>query len=272
MPATIIRIADDPRVALYRSVADRDLARSHGLFVAEGRLVVRRVLEDSRYSLQSLLLNDAAHRDLEPLLARLDAAVPAYVCRTEEFQTITGINIHRGCLALVERPPLRVVDEVMTGARRLILLDGVANADNVGGVFRNAAAFAADAVLLSPDTCDPLYRKAIRTSMAAVLRVPFAHSREWPADLARIREAGFTLVALTPDAGAEPIDAFARRGASMRLALAVGAEGSGLTPAVAAAADAFVRIPMTDQVDSLNVAVAAGIALHRLWAERGAGL
>jgi tRNA G18 (ribose-2'-O)-methylase SpoU len=134
----------------------------------------------------------------------------------------------------------------------------------VGGVFRNAAAFAADAVLLSHDSCDPLYRKALRTSMAAVLRVPFARCAEWPADLERIRAAGFTLAALTPDAGAEPIDAFARRGAGMRLALAFGAEGAGLTPAVMSAADVSVRIPITAAVDSLNVAVAAGIALYRL--------
>jgi len=262
----------DPALELYRGVSDPELARSHGVFVAEGRFVVRRVLEDSRYRVRSLLLNDAAHRELETSLAPFDSSIPVFVIATGDFQAITGVNIHRGCLALVERPPLKSVEEVISGASRVIVLDGVANADNVGGVFRNAAAFAADAVLLSHDSCDPLYRKAIRTSMAAVLRVPFARCGEWPTDLERIRAAGFTLVALTPDAGAEPIDAFARRGASMRLALAFGAEGSGLAPAVAAVADAFVRIPMTDQVDSLNVAVAAGIALHRLtsWPGRAA--
>ena len=197
------------------------------MFVAEGRFVVRRVLEDSRYRVRSLLLNDAAHRELEPLLAQLDPSIPVLVIDTGDFQAITGINVHRGCLALVERPPLKSVEEVTSGASRVIVLDGVANADNVGGVFRNAAAFAADAVLLSHDSCDPLYRKAIRTSMAAVLRVPFARSREWPADLARIREAGFTLVALTPNEAAEPLDAFAARARGLRVALALGAEGTG---------------------------------------------
>jgi tRNA G18 (ribose-2'-O)-methylase SpoU len=255
---------DDPRVALYRGVSDPELARSHGVFVAEGRFVVRRVLDDSRYRVRSLLLNDAAHRELEPLLAQLDPSIPVLVIDTGDFQAITGINVHRGCLALVERPPLKSVEEVTSGASRVIVLDGVANADNVGGVFRNAAAFAADAVLLSHDSCDPLYRKAIRTSMAAVLRVPFARSREWPADLARIRKAGFTLVALTPTEAAEPLDAFAARARGLRVALALGAEGTGLTPALMSVADVSVRIPITAAVDSLNVAVAAGIALYRL--------
>jgi tRNA G18 (ribose-2'-O)-methylase SpoU len=255
---------DEPALALYRGVSDPELARSHGVFVAEGRSVVRRVLEDSRYRVRSLLLNDAAHRDLEPQLARLNAPIPIFVCRADDFRGITGINIHRGCLALVERPPLETVEEVISGARRVIVLDGVANADNVGGVFRNAAAFAADAVLLSHDSCDPLYRKAIRTSMAAVLRVSFARCGEWPADLERIRAAGFTLVALTPNEAAEPLDLFAARARGLRLALAFGAEGTGLTPALMSVADVCVRIPITAAVDSLNVAVAAGIVLYRL--------
>ena len=277
--------ASDPRLELYRGVRDPELARSHGVFVAEGRLVVRRVLEDwlgrrsaqreGGYRVRSLLLNAAASRDLEPLLTGIEPSVPIFVCETADFERITGVNMHRGCVALVERPPLKSVDEVIVGARRLIVVDGVANADNVGGLFRNAAAFSVDAVLLSPDTCDPLYRKAIRTSMAAVLRVPFARCGQWPADLERIRNAGFTLVALTPDETAEPLDAFASRTAGLRLALALGAEGDGLSPALLYAADVFVRIPISSAVDSLNVAVAAGIALQRLAEqppERGAGL
>jgi tRNA G18 (ribose-2'-O)-methylase SpoU len=254
----------DPVLDLYRAVRDPDLATSHGVFVAEGRLVVRRVLEDPRYRVRSLLLNDAAHRDLEPAVSGLDPSIPIFLCRTDDFQALTGFNIHRGCLALVERPAPLSVPDLIAGVRRLIVLEGVANADNVGGVFRNAAAFAADAVLLSPDSCDPLYRKAIRTSMAAVLRVPFARSREWSADLARIRAAGLALVAFTPNETAESIDAFVARAGGMRLALAFGAEASGLTPVLLAAADASVRIPVTRDVDSLNVAVAAGIALYQL--------
>jgi tRNA G18 (ribose-2'-O)-methylase SpoU len=259
-----IERVDDPRLALYRAVGDPDLARSHGLFVAEGRHVVRRVLEDPRYTVRSLLMNDAAHRALTPLVGRLDSSIPVFVCRTDDFAAITGFDMHRGCLALVERPAATSVSDVMAGARRLVVLDGVTNADNVGGVFRNAAAFGADAVLLSPDGCDPLYRKAVRTSMAAVLRVPFARSREWRADLERIRGAGLMLVAFTPSETAETLDTFAARAASLRLALAFGAEGAGVSTAVIDAADAAVRIPIQLDVDSLNVAVAAGIALYRL--------
>ena len=254
----------DRQVALFGAVSDPVLARAHGLFVAEGRLVVRRVLEDPRYHVRSLLLNDAAHHDLEPHLARLDAVIPIFVCRTHDFLGITGIDIHRGCLALVERPAPLTVADVIAGARRLVVLDGVTNADNVGGVFRNAAAFGAGGILLSPTCCDPFYRKALRTSMGGVLRVPFARSEAWAADLEQIRAAGFLLVALTPSETAESLDAFAARAGGVKLALALGAEGSGLTPAVLSAADVSIRIPIARDVDSLNVAVAAGIALYRL--------
>jgi tRNA G18 (ribose-2'-O)-methylase SpoU len=234
------------------------------LFVAEGRLVVRRVLEDVRYRVRSLLLNDAALRGLGPLVARVEDACAVLVCPTDDFAGITGYNIHRGCLALVERPAPTPVAEAIAGAHVVVLLDGVGNADNVGGVFRNAAAFGAGAVILSPDSCDPLYRKAIRTSMAATLRVPFACSLEWAADLARVRDAGFTVVALTPREPSVPLDEFAAAAHGARLALVVGAEGRGVTPLVESTADARVRIEIAKDVDSLNAAVAAGIALHRL--------
>jgi tRNA G18 (ribose-2'-O)-methylase SpoU len=260
-----IRRTDDPRVALFRAVSDPDLARSHGVFVAEGRLVVRRVLEDPRYRIRSLLLNAAAHRDLEPLLARRDHTYPVLLCETGDFRAITGFHIHRGCLALVERPPATSADDVIAAAARcLLLLDGIANADNVGGVFRNGAAFGADAVLLSPDSCDPLYRKAIRTSMAAVLRVPFARSHDWRGDLVRVRDAGFTIVALTPRAPSMPLDEFAATARGTRLAIVAGGEGSGVSALVESVADVRVRIPIASDIDSLNVAVAVGIALYRL--------
>lgn len=255
---------DDPRIALYRGVRDPDLARTHGLFVAEGRLVVRRVLEDTRYRVRSVLLNDAAHGDLAPVLGRHDPAVPIFLCDTDDFASITGVDIHRGCLALVERPAPSAAADLIATARSLVVLDGVANADNVGGVFRNAAAFDAGGVLLSPTCCDPLYRKAVRTSMGAVLRVPFAYVDAWPADLVQVRAQGFTLIALTPREPSETLERLAARGPGSRVALLVGAEGSGLTPAVEAAADIRVRIPVSREVDSLNLAVAVGIALYRL--------
>jgi tRNA G18 (ribose-2'-O)-methylase SpoU len=256
--------ADDPRIAAYRDVRDPELVRSRGLFIAEGRLVVRRVLADGRYRVQSVLVNDAAYRDLAALLDRTNLCAPVYVCATGDFLAITGYNIHRGCLALVERPAAESLDEVIASTRRLVVLDGVTNADNVGAAFRNAAAFGSSGVLLSPTSCDPLYRKAIRTSMGAVLSVPFTRAGDWPADLSLVRAAGFTIVALTPHEPSETLQAFATQPRPSRLAIVAGTEGTGLTPAVESTADARVRIPISDAVDSLNVAMAIGIALYAL--------
>ena len=256
--------ANDPRVAAYHGVRDGELLRLHGLFVAEGRQILRRVVEDTRYRVQSVLVNEAAQRDLEPTIARLDADVPVFVCRGDELAAVAGYDVHRGCLALVHRPPATSVDVLLAPAGVLIVLEGVTNADNVGGVFRNAAAFRAGGVLLSPTCCDPWYRKAIRTSMAATLRVPFARasSDEWPGILTRVRAAGFTIVALTPREPAETLEAFAARPRTPRIALIVGTEGAGLTEAAETAADVRVRIPISGDVDSLNVATAAAIALY----------
>jgi tRNA G18 (ribose-2'-O)-methylase SpoU len=261
-----IECAHDRRAAAYRELSDAELLRTRGLFVAEGRLIVRRILDDARYVVESLLLNDAALRDLETALARLDRSVPALVCRNADFAQLTGFNLHRGCLALVHRPPPTSLTSLIESTHRGVILDGITNADNVGGVFRNAAAFDADGVLLSPTTCDPFYRKAIRTSMGAVLQVPFARAAagEWPGVIDTLHAAGFVVVALTPREPSESLDAFSMRTHPERLALVIGAEGAGLTPAIEVAADHRVRIPISRRVDSLNLAVAAGIALSRL--------
>ena len=257
--------ANDPRVAAYHGVRDGELLRSRGLFVAEGRHIFRRIIEDGRYRVESVLVNEAAQRDLEPAIARLDADVPVFVCRGDELAAVAGYDVHRGCLALVHRPPATSVDALLAAARVLVVLEGVTNADNVGGVFRNAAAFRAG-VLLSPTCCDPLYRKAIRTSMGATLRVPFARAStdEWPGVLTRVRAAGITTVALTPREPAETLEAFTARPRTPRIAMIVGTEGDGLSLAVESAADVRVRIPIGGDVDSLNLAVATGIALHAI--------
>jgi len=257
--------ANDPRLAAYRDLRDGELVRARGLFVAEGRIVVRRVIDDPRYRVQSVLVNDAALKDLESTLPLLAADVPVLVCGAGDLAAAAGYDVHRGCLALVHRPPPSTVDEIVAGARVLVVLEGVSNADNVGGVFRNAAAFGA-AVLLNPTCCDPLYRKAIRTSMGAVLLVPFARAGDgdWPGVLARVGAAGFTTVALTPREPSETLEAFTRRPRPARVALIVGSEGAGVSPAAEAAADYRVRIPIDRDVDSLNLAVAAGIALYEM--------
>src|SRR6185369_11507616 len=216
MPLIHIDGPADPRIATYRSVSDAELLRRHGLFVAEGRLIVRRAIDD-RFTLRSVLIDETNYRALADALAAVSPDVPVFVCDTHDFQGITGFNLHRGCLALVERPPAAASCELLRNARTLVVLQAATNADNVGGIFRNAAAFGVDGVLLSPTSCDPLYRKAIRTSMGATMRVPFARLDDWPTGLADVRATGFTLVALSPRQAAVSLDEFVESDRPSRL-------------------------------------------------------
>ncbi|HEY7653852.1 MAG TPA: RNA methyltransferase [Methylomirabilota bacterium] len=273
MKVEIIEDPTDPRIADYRAAREGQLRRHDGLFLAEGRLVIRRLLEASRFRTRSLLSTRRALDDLLDLLSARGAP-RVYEVSTETIRAIVGFKFHRGCLALGERGPSTAARELVApaGPRIVVALDELADPDNVGAVFRNAAAFGAAGVLLSPGCADPLYRKAIRVSMGATLSTPFARA-EWADGLAALRGAGYTLVALTPDPGAHTIDAVVARGVpSRRLALIVGAEGAGLSQESRAAADLQVRIPMAPSADSLNVATACGIALHRLAVDVGSGI
>lgn len=253
---------DDPRVAAYRLLAQPDRLAAEGLFVAEGRLLLERLAAAAdRFPAHSVLLTPAALDALAATVAALPDLTPVYVASRVLMSAIAGFPIHRGCLALARRPVVRPASELdLRPIRRAVLLEGVNNPDNVGGIFRTAAAFAVDAVLLGPACGDPLYRKAVRTSMGAVLHVPFAAAGEWPSAVSRLRSLGFRTIALTPRADARPLDDCPREPG--RLALLLGAEGSGLSAAALAAADERVRIPIAGAVDSLNVTVAAAIALH----------
>jgi tRNA G18 (ribose-2'-O)-methylase SpoU len=272
MPVIRLDALDDPHLTDYQAVRDPELLHTRNLFVAEGRLVVERLLAARRYTIRSLLLSDAAYAALGPTLAQerqprassppVDPTI--YLCRGADFLDLTGVDIHRGCLALVERPRTSSVDEVLEGASTVVVLEGVANPDNVGGIFRNAAAFGVNAVLLSPTSCDPFYRKAIRTSMAATLHVPFARMAPWPERLLTLRDEGFEVAALTLRGAAQTLDDYAAGPRPRRLALLLGSEGAGLTSGAERMADARIRIPIAAPVDSLNVTVAAGIALARL--------
>lgn len=246
-------------------MADPDLALRLGLFVAEGRLVVERLITAGRYEIQSVLVTETARAAISESLDRLPASVPVFVADPADLRALTGFHLHRGCLALASRPTLPDLASVVAGARTVVVLDAVNDADNVGSIFRNAWALGADAVVLGPTSCDPLYRKAIRTSMAATLLVPFARARAWPGDLRALHALGLDLVAFTPGPAAATIDDFARGlSPERRLALIFGAEGAGLDREVLELSDISVRIPLREGVDSLNVAVASGIALARL--------
>jgi tRNA G18 (ribose-2'-O)-methylase SpoU len=303
MPVVQIHDLGDPRLADYRHVPDPELLRRGEVFVAEGRLVVRTLLARSPFATRSVLVTETALDALRDVIEPRLVELPVYVVEQGGIEALTGFNIHRGCLAIGERPKatglgplLREVHGDARGAwlepaRRhlasrstgpLVVLEQIVNADNVGGIFRNAAAFGAAAVVLGPNCCDPLYRKSIRTSMGAVLRVPFAGADEWPGALGRLRDAGFTVVALTPRPDAVSIEDFVRTrvapgvpvgsvSPSHRVALLAGSEGPGLSAEATAAADVAVRIPMATGQDSLNVATAVGIALYRLAAHQGPG-
>lgn len=251
----------DPRLAPFRDVGNPEALHAAGLFVAEGRIVVRRLIEDARFPIAAILVTPPARDALSDVLDRVTA--PVYVCDPAVVNAITGVNFHRGCLALAGWVASTASVEAFTTASRLLALEGVGNPDNIGGLFRTASALGADGVLLDRASGDPLYRKAIRTSMAATLRVPFLRTRDWPSALLTLRTAGFRLVALTPAADAQSIEELARTRHD-RLVLMLGSEGAGLTPATMDLADVQARIPVDPRADSLNVVVAAAIALHAL--------
>jgi len=267
VPVTIrIDTLDDPRVASYRWIADPDQLSQRGVFVAEGRLVVRRLIELRQWPIESILVTTAAIDNLADVLPATTA--PVFVVDQDVMNGIAGFNIHRGCLALVMRPATTTLDRIAAGPlSRVLILEGVNNPDNVGGLFRTAAAFGIELVVLGPNCGDPLYRKAVRTSMAATLAVPFVKAPQWPGAIADLRADGFTVVALTPAMSAAPLEDVRP---IAKLALLVGAEGDGLTTDAMAASTLTARIPMTPAVDSLNVTTAASIAMYHCFAARRA--
>lgn len=255
---------DDPRVAAYKYIAEPDRLNELGVFVAEGRLVVRRLLDLRQWQIESILLTQNAGDSLADVLHLTSA--PLYLVDQKVMNGIAGFNIHRGCLALVKRPVPPTLDRIAAGPlARILVLEGVNNPDNVGGLFRSAAAFGIELVVLGPDCGDPLYRKAVRTSMAATLSVPYVFAAQWPGAIRDLRVDGFTVVALTPDRGAAVLEEVFPHA---KLALLVGSEGTGLTDEAMRAATLRIRIPTTVDVDSLNVTTAASIAMYHCFAER----
>jgi len=258
---------DDPRVAHYRDLREGRLLEEHGLFVAESRHVVRRLLAGGRFRVRSLLLSDLARADLEADLARLPEPPALRVAAHALLCEVAGYHVHQGCLALVERGTLPSVTALArqagAGGGLVVALEGLGDPANVGGVFRNALAFGADAVVLAPGGADPLFRKAVRVSMAATLAVPFARAERWPGDLEALRAEGFAVLACVAQAEALDLRELGRgRPLPPRVVLLFGAEGTGLGAAARVAADAAVTVRTAPGFDSLNVATASGIVLH----------
>lgn len=250
--------AADPRIADFTAIRERDLVgRQHG-FIAEGEVVVRVLLQRSRYRPRAVLAADKLVDRVAPLVPD---DVPLYVGSTALLSAIVGFPLHRGLLALGDRGAPPALPALLDGARRLLVLEGITNHDNVGGLFRNAAAFGVDAVLLDEATCDPLYRKAIRVSAGGALLVPFARYRDGATLRAALAERNIVSLALTPSPEAAPLASIVP---PSRVALWLGTEGPGLSAATLAGCDAQLAIPMHAGFDSINVAVAGGIALYAL--------
>ncbi|MFB9239156.1 TrmH family RNA methyltransferase [Plantactinospora siamensis] len=262
MAVELITDPADDRIADYRALTDVELRTRweppHGLFIAEGELVLRRALR-AGYRPRSFLVDEKRVDQLGDLLAQ----GPAYAAGQDVLAAVTGFHVHRGILASFHRKPLPAAAEVLFGARRVVVLEGLNNHTNLGAIFRGAAALGIDAVLLSPTCADPLYRRSVRVSMGEVFAVPYAKLDPWPAGLELVREAGFTVLAMTPSPDAVPIQ---RLGADQRAkaALLLGAEGPGLTAAAQEVSDVRVVIPMRRGVDSLNVAAAAAVSFWEL--------
>jgi len=256
----------DPRLEDYRIVRDPELVRKSACFVAEGRLVVKTLLTDSPLRACSVLCDETARTWLEREVgSALGEGVPVYVV-PDSLTSLAGWNFHQGCLALGERPAPRSVTDLVAGRPRLLVaLDRVSNPDNVGAIFRTAAAFGAGGIFLAPGCASPLYRKALRTSMGAALRLPFSHGPAWRAGLETLVAAGHTLLALTPEEDADSLeDVLQMLPPEAKRVLVLGAEGDGIGPDTRDLAALRVAIPLTGGIDSLNVAAATAVALYRL--------
>lgn len=273
---------DDPRLRDYTGLTDVELRRrrepAEGLFIAEGEKVIRRA-KDAGYEMRSMLLSAKWVDVMRDVIDELPA--PVYAVTPELAERVTGYHVHRGALASMQRKPLPTTDELLAGdsaglgtplgappaeagegsRRRIAVFEGFVDHANLGAAFRSAAALGISAILLSPDCADPLYRRAIKVSMGSVFSVPYARLDQWPADLEKVREAGYRILAMTPSEKATPLDQVpAERFA--RSAIMLGSEGHGLSTYALRAADEWVRIPMAEGIDSLNVAAASAVAFY----------
>jgi tRNA G18 (ribose-2'-O)-methylase SpoU len=251
----------DPRVEPYRAIRERDVVGRQGLFIAEGRVVLEKLVARGRHPILSLLIAEPRLPALGPLIEALPAETPVHVAAQGVMDAVAGFPIHRGVLALGRRRDL-AARELLEGlpSRALVLgLSAIANHDNMGGLFRNAAAFGADAVLLDAACCDPLYRKAIRVSVGAALTTPFARLRREEGLAEVLAAQGFEVIGLSP-AGEVELDELR---CGPRVAALFGAEGPGLAPELMARVRT-VRIAMAGGFDSLNVSTTSGLVLHYL--------
>jgi tRNA G18 (ribose-2'-O)-methylase SpoU len=260
---TVIQIAslDDPRLADYSHQTDVALKKSGGgLYIAESLLVLERAIAAGHMPRSVLALGSSV---TEAVAATAGFDIPIFSGPPELLEELTGYLLHRGLIAAMHRPVLPDPGELLTGARRVVILEDVVDPTNVGAIFRSVAAIGADAVLVTPRCSDPFYRRSIRVSMGTVLQVPWTRVGEWPETRQLLGSLGFHLVALALADNAVDLKEFAKS-APERVALVLGTEGAGLTAEALAAADTIVKIPMKHGIDSLNVAATAAVAMYAL--------
>ena len=270
--AEIIRITDfyAPELAAYAHLTERELIhpqKGDGVFIAESPNVIHRALDAGFEPLSLLMEEKHAEGQAREVIARC-GDVPVYVSGLDVLTQLTGFALTRGVLCAMRRKPLPEAEEICRGARRMAVLENVMNPTNVGAIFRSAAALNMDAVLLTPGCCDPLYRRSVRVSMGTVFQIPWAYIGEyagsWPGEgMARLRAMGFRTAAMALREDSVPVDD-PRLAREERLALILGTEGDGLASSTIASCDYVVRIPMSHQVDSLNVAAASAVAFWQL--------
>ena len=264
-----ILVASDPRIAPYTSIREKDLTTGHGgRFIVEGKVTLETLLKRSRFAVESLFLCETRLEPLADILTHVPSCVPVYVAPQDVMDAVAGFPMHRGVLACGIKGDAGAAPALLEGIAAtpstLLLLSDLSNHDNVGACFRNAAAFGADGILLDGQSCDPLYRKAIRVASGASLWLPFAHGGSGGEMVKATQDAGYTVWAMTPRANAAPLGSLP---VPEKLAILLGAEGPGLPDDLIEAA-VSVRIPMSAGFDSVNVATAGAIALAQAFAAR----
>lgn len=279
-------LSADPRLEDYTRLKDVRLRSKiepeRGLYMAESANVIERALR-AGHTPRSFLMSSRWLESLMPLIegatgAADGAELPVFVADEDVLEQMTGFHLHRGALAAMQRPVLPTLDELLATARggeparRVVVLENLVDHTNVGAAFRSAAALGVDAVLVTPQCADPLYRRSVRVSMGTVFQVPWTRLESWPGDIAALQRAGFTVASLALSDDSVSLDDFAAlpalQGPDARLAMVMGTEGDGLGRRTIAASDYTVKIPMDHGVDSLNVAAASAVVF---WATRGIG-
>lgn len=259
-----IESLDDPRLAFFTHMTDVALRRQtepeSGLYLAESTKVIERVLAVGHRPV-AVLTSERWLPQLDVLLDGFD--VDVFVGDETTLTELTGFHLHRGAIASMQRPEMLPVADIVRDAKTVVVLENIVDHTNVGAIFRSVAALGADAVLVTPDCADPLYRRSVRVSMATVLQVPWTRIPSWPAGIAELKTLGFTVAALALSDDSISLAEFVAEGHD-KVAIVFGSEGHGLTAKTLAASDRVVRIPMSHGVDSLNVAAASAVTLYAL--------